>query len=560
MSNDGGAFLTGAAPNGGVPESGARLRESMARLRVVLDSARLGLWECDVGSASLRLDRRAGKVLGGAPARQWVKLTGTHLHNHTWAAWLTQVHPDDRATLEACLAAARAGRRCEAEYRVRYPDGNWVWVAQRGAVVAVDPVSHQPRRIAGIVQDITGYRDAEATLARELAERGTALRESERRFERLVQGVKDIAIFMLDPQGRVISWNAGAQHIKGYRAEEIIGRPYACFYTEEDRAAGVPEQALAIAAQTGHYEAEGWRRRRDGSRFWASVGIDAIADDDGRPAGFAKITRDITVRRELQHQLLQAQKMEAVGQLTGGIAHDFNNLLQAVAGNLELARGAVAKDEMGRADRLIAAALRAIGRGAHMTAQLLAFSRRQVLHAERSRVSDIADDMADLLRRAGGNAVQVVISAEPELWSCRIDPGQFQSALLNLVLNARDAMPQGGTVTIAMTNIHLDAAAAAPLELAVGEYVRVAVTDTGIGMSPEVLAHAFEPFFTTQDVGKGSGLGLPQVFGFTKQSGGSLSVHSVPGQGTTLALLFPRDADPEPSGADQAGARRRGEG
>ena len=533
----------------------------MARLRLVLNSARLGLWEYDVGGACLRLDHRAGKVLGGAPARQWVKLTGTQLPNPKWAAWLAQqVHPDDRITLEACLAAACAGRPCAAEYRVRHPDGSWVWVVQRGAVVEVDPVSRQPRRIAGIIQDITAYRDAEATLTRELAERDAALRESERLFERLVQGVTDFAIFMLDPQGRVISWNSGAERIKGYRAEEIIGRSYTCFYTEEDLAAGVPERALAVAAQTGHYEAEGWRRRRDGSLFWASVVIDAIVDDDGRPAGFAKITRDVTARRDMERQLMQAQKMEAVGQLTGSIAHDFNNLLQAVAGNLETARAAATSNDIARTDRLIGNALRAISRGAHMTSQLLTFSRRQVLHAVRSRVSDIAEDMADLLHRGGGDAVRVVLTAEPGLWSCRIDPGQFQSALLNLVLNARDAMPRGGTVTIAMSNMSLDAKAAAALELAAGEYVRVAVTDTGVGMSPEIIAHAFEPFFTTKEVGKGSGLGLPQVFGFTKQSGGSLSVHSVPGLGTTLALFFPRAPDPPSAGANQAGAPAGGEG
>ena len=175
--------------------------------------------------------------------------------------------------------------------------------------------------------------------------------------------------------------------------------------------------------------------------------------------------------------------MEAVGQLTGGIAHDFNNLLQAVSSNLELARITMAQGGAARTDRLIANALRAIRRGAHLTTQLLAFSRRQVLHAERCRVSDVAHDMAELLRRGAGDAVQVVVSAAPDLWSCRIDPGQLQSALLNLVLNARDAIPPGGTVTIAMDNARLDGAAAAALDLPAGDYVRVMVADTGTGMS-----------------------------------------------------------------------------
>ncbi len=509
------------------------------RLRRVLKGARLGLWEYDVASAALRLDPSAGRLLGGAPARQWLKLP----HGTAWAAWLTKVHPADRRVLDAFLAAFQAGQRCEAEYRVRHPAGDWTWVAHRGDVISTDPAG-RPRRMAGIVQDITAYRTAEAALASELVERGTALRDSERRFERLVQGVTDFAIFMLDPQGRITTWNSGARRIKGYEAEEILGRSYACFYTDEDRANGLPQRALAIALREGHYEAEGWRLRRDGSRFWASVVIDAIADDAGQPAGFAKITRDITAPREMQRQLMQAQKMEAVGQLTGGIAHDFNNLLQAVSSNLELARITMAQGGAARTDRLIANALRAIRRGAHLTTQLLAFSRRQVLHAERCRVSDVAHDMAELLRRGAGDAVQVVVSAAPDLWSCRIDPGQLQSALLNLVLNARDATPPGGTVTIAMDNARLDGAAAAALDLPAGDYVRVMVADTGTGMSPETLAQAFEPFFTTKQVGKGSGLGLPQVLGFTKQSGGSVSVHSVPGQGTTLSSFFPRDGEP----------------
>jgi len=371
------------------------------------------------------------------------------------------------------------------------------------------------------------------------------LRDSERQFERLVQGVTDYAIFMLDARGRVVSWNAGAERINGYAAAEIIGRSFECFFTEEDRAAGMPARVLAEAALVGRHECEGWRLRRGGTRFWASAVLDAITEADGTVVGFAKITRDITARRDLQRQLMQAQKMEAIGQLTGGIAHDFNNLLQAVASNLELARAAAAQGSVLRTDRLIGNALRAIGRAGHLTSQLLAFSRQQVLRAERCRVSDIAADMPDLLHRANGESVRVETRAEPELWSCRIDPGQFESALLNLVLNARDAMPHGGAVSVTMANARLGEVEASGFDLAPGDYVRVDVTDTGSGMSPEVLSHAFEPFFTTKNIGKGSGLGLSQVLGFTKQSGGSLAVDSAPGRGTTVSLLFPRDPEPE---------------
>ena len=382
----------------------ARLRERTARLRTALDGARLGLWEWDTAGRALLLDRRASEMLGGA-AHRWVTL-----HGEQPAGWLARVHPDDRAALCARLHAAEAGPRWQAEYRVRRQDGGWIWLAQRGAAVSSDPATGRPLRIAGILQDITAHRAAEATLERQLAERGAALRASERRFERLVQSVTDCAIFMLDMQGRVTSWNAGAQRIKGYAEREILGRSYGCFYSDEDRAAGLPEQALATAMREGRYEAEGWRLRQDGTRFWASVVIEQIADDAGAPAGFAKITRDVTARREMQRRLAQAQKMEAVGQLTGGIAHDFNNLLQAVSGNLELARSAVAQGGTARADRLIGNAQRAIDRGGRLTAQLLAFSRRQVLHAERCLTSDLARDMADLLARAGGDRGPVVTS------------------------------------------------------------------------------------------------------------------------------------------------------
>jgi len=456
--------------------------------------------------------------------------------------WSALPHAREQARIAVACAAGGATVRIETELGLA--DGQALPIE-----LSIVPLRDAAGRVSGLVvaaTDLSARRHTEAMLARQAVERSAALAESERRFERLIQGVTDYAIIMLDPRGRVVSWNAGAARINGYAAEEILGRSFECFYTEEDRAAGLPARNLAEAARVGRSESEGWRLRRDGSRFWAVAVVDAITDEEGRPAGFAKITRDITARREMHRQLMQAQKMEAIGQLTGGIAHDFNNLLQAVSSNLELARTAVAQDSALRADRLIGNALRSIGRAGRLTSQLLAFSRRQILRAERSRVSDVVADMPDLLHRASGVAVRVETRADPALWSCRIDPGEFESALLNLMLNAHDAMPQGGTVTVSMTNARLGAVEAKALELAPGDYVRVDVADTGTGMSPEILAHAFEPFFTTKEVGRGSGLGLSQVLGFTKQSGGSLVVDSRPGRGTTVSLLFPRDDGPEP--------------
>ncbi len=493
----------------------------------------------------LQLNRAARRVCPSDGAG----LRGVALADAPWWSAL----PKARARVGAAVVRAAGGAASRIGTEIELPNGRIVPIA-----LSLAPLCDARGRTTLLVASATdlGARQRARTrlrtalqAARQVGESVAALHESERQFERLVQGITDYALFMLDPAGRVSSWNAGAARIKGYGAGQILGRSFECFFTEEDRAAGVPAHALAEAARTGRSESEGWRVRRDGTRFWANGVVDAIRDDTGKLVGFAKITRDITERREMDRWVAQAQKMDAIGQLTGGIAHDFNNLLQAVSGNLELARSVVAQGGTARTDRLIGNAQRVIARAGRLTSQLLAFSRRQILHAEHSRVSDLAADMIDLLDRAGGEGVQVLVGAEPGLWSCRIDPGQFESALLNLVQNARDAMPRGGNVSISMENVRLEGAEAKQLELAPGEYVRVEVADPGIGMPPEILAHAFEPFFTTKEIGKGSGLGLPQVMGFTKQSGGSMAVRTAPGQSTTVSLLFPRDPEPDPSEA-----------
>jgi PAS domain S-box-containing protein len=483
---------------------------------------------------SIRQASRAALGLVGLDA---VAVRGYHLAELGW--WVPQ--PQAGEWVHAAVARAAQGEGSRISVEIRLANGRVVPVS-----LGVEPLRDAEGTVSGLLALGSDAGERRRAVAR-LRERTLCLRDIERRFERLVQGVTDYAIFMLDREGRVSSWNSGAARIKGYAAEQILGRSFECFFTEEDRAAGVPARALAEAAHTGRYESEGWRVRGDGTRFWASAVLDAIVGDGDELLGFAKITRDITERREMERRLAQAQKMEAIGQLTGGIAHDFNNLLQAVSSNLELARAAATQGSTARTERLIGNALRAIDRGGRLTGQLLAFSRRQILHAERVLLPDLVADMADLLHGAASDSVVVETRAAPELWSCRIDPAQFESALLNLVLNARDAMPRGGLVSISMANAQFAAAEAGALELPAGDYVRIEVADTGAGMSPEILARASEPFFTTKEVGKGSGLGLPQVIGFTRQSGGAVRLESLPGRGTTATLLFPRDADPEPA-------------
>lgn len=369
----------------------------------------------------------------------------------------------------------------------------------------------------------------------------------ERAFERLVQSVVDYAIFMLDIEGRVATWNAGAARIKGYAADDILGEHFSRFYTDEDRAAGAPWRALRSAAEHGQFLAEGWRLRKDGSRFWASVVIDPIHDDDGRLIGFAKVTRDLTERRAAEEelarsreQLFQAQKMEAVGQLTGGLAHDFNNLLTGITGSLDLLKRRMGQGRIADLDRYISTAQAAAARAASLTHRLLAFARRQTLDAKPVNANALVAGMEELIRRTMGPAVMVEAKLGKRLWSALCDPNQLESAILNLCINARDAMPTGGRVTIETTNTALDDQRGRAVDLAAGDYVAICVTDTGSGMTPDVVARAFDPFFTTKPIGSGTGLGLSMIYGFAKQSHGAVVIESQVGVGTTVKIYLPR--------------------
>jgi PAS domain S-box-containing protein len=363
---------------------------------------------------------------------------------------------------------------------------------------------------------------------------------AEQHFKRLVQGVTDYAIFMLDPDGHVRSWNAGAERIKGYAPGDIIGEHFSRFYTTEDFEAGVPKRALETARATGRYEAEGWRVRKDGSRFWASVVLDAIHDEEGTLLGFAKITRDMTEKRETQlrleesrEQLFRAQKMEALGQLTGGLAHDFNNLLTAILGACELAIRNMGDAEKVR--RMLEGVRSSAQRGAGLTKQLLAFARAQPLEIRQIDLKQFFSDVTTLIRPSLRSDIEVVTEISDQLWPIDADAGALELAILNLAFNARDAMKGGGTLKISTQNVVLNGE---PEGLR-GEHVALKVSDTGEGMSPAVMERVFEPFFTTKNFGEGTGLGLSQVFGFAKQIGGAVMAESQPGQGATFTLYLP---------------------
>ena len=469
-----------------------------------------------------------GHVASWNPGAQRFKgYTADEIIGRSFSTFYTE---EDRAAgLPArALRIATAEGRFEAEgWRVR-KDGTRFWTH-----VVIDPVFAEDGSILGF-----------AKITRDISEKklaDDALRKAEQRFRLLIQGVRDYAIYMLDPEGRVTNWNAGAEAIKGYTAEEIIGRHFSQFYTPEDRDRGEPQRALATALREGKFQGEAQRMRKNGERFWANVLIDPIHDDLGELIGFAKITRDITERRRAEEELErsrealnQAQKIEALGRLTGGVAHDFNNLLTVIRASAELLQ----RPGLGEEKRLryTQAIVDTANRAALLTTQLLAFARRQPLSPEIFDVGVRLRGMQHIMKTTVGSAIALELRLPETPSLVDTDPSQFETAVLNMVINARDAMPAGGAITL---SVRASEPAPSQGEDAAG-FVAIDIADTGTGMSAETTAQIFEPFFTTKAVGKGTGLGLSQVYGFAKQSGGEVEVHSVLGEGTRFTLCLPR--------------------
>ena len=527
------------------------MRQQCAQLLMINDppvleslSAKYELLVASISDYAIYMLDTGGRIISWNAGAQRIngcserEALGTHFSRfHT--------QEDCRAGLpQQALATALREGRYEAEiWRVR-KDGTRFW-----ASVVIDPIyTHEGEHV--------GY----ANITRDITERKRtteALRESEQSFRLLVQGVIDYAIYMLSPEGLITNWNLGAERIKGYAPEEVLGTHYRRFFTEQDRAAGVPERALEIAKREGRYESEGWRVRKDGTQFWAHAVIDALYDDDGELLGFAKVTRDNTAQRQAQESLeqaraalFQAQKMESIGQLTGGVAHDFNNLLAVISNGVDILRTAPPE---GAGARVLDSMRRAVERGAALTQQLLAFARQQPLAPRVQQLNRLVSGFEGLLRRAAGPLMRFEMDLDPQLRQASIDDARFEAALLNLVVNARDAMPDGGTLEIITRNVTLAASQAG--ELPAGDYVRVSVTDTGSGMSEEVRQRAFEPFYTTKEVGKGTGLGLSQVYGFIAQSGGAVTIDTKLGKGTSVNLYLPALEGSLPEAPAPRGAR-----
>ena len=473
------------------------------------------------------LDTRGYVVSWNAGAQRFKGYVAREIIGRHFSEFYTA---EDRASgvpERALRTALEHGKFEDEGWRVR-KDGTCFW-----ASVVIDPIHDSSGELVGF-----------AKITRDISERKAAqeeLRKSEQQFRLLVQGVTDYAIYLLSPAGEITSWNAGAARIKGYQQHEIVGQHFSRFYTEEDRAKGIPALTLALSARDGRAELEGWRVRKDGSRFWANVVVDAIRDESGTLIGFAKVTRDITERKEAaaaleraNAALFQSQKMEAIGQLTGGVAHDFNNLLAVISNGLQVLN---AQSRTHLDTRMLDTMQRAVDRGASLTQQLLSFARQQPLKAELHDVNALIRAFEPVLHRAGQDSIRLEVELTLGRTTVSLDGARFEAALLNLVVNARDAMPEGGSIVIRTERRELTAGEVGGL--AAGSYIRTAVSDTGTGMPPEVVARAFEPFFTTKELGKGTGLGLSQVYGFITQSGGEVVIRSVAGEGTTIDIYLP---------------------
>nr|WP_180204664.1 PAS domain-containing sensor histidine kinase [Pseudomonas sp. SbOxS1]NYU04658.1 PAS domain S-box protein [Pseudomonas sp. SbOxS1] len=490
------------------------------RLRLLIDAV--------VDYAIYMIDPDGIVTSWNAGARRFKGYEETEILGQHFSRFYTE--EDRRAGLpqRALDTAMREGRFEGEGWRVR-KDGTHFWCH-----VVIDPIYDPAGTLLGfakITRDLTDRKMAEETL-----------KQSEQQFRLLVQSVTDYAIYMLAPDGRVTNWNLGAQRIKGYLPEEVIGRHFSMFYTPEDQAAGLPNRALETAKREGRFENKGWRVRKDGTRFLAHVVVDPIWGDTGTLLGFAKITRDITEATQAQQALeqtrealFQAQKMQAIGQLSGGIAHDFNNLLTVILGNLEIVRKRLADDP--KIIRLLDNATQGALRGVSLTQRMLAFARKQELKSEPVELPVLVQGISGLLRSSLGPAVALETLFPAQLEPVLADVNQLELAVLNLATNARDAMPNGGKIVIsACAETVADQSRSPALK---GRYVCLSITDTGEGMDEATLASAMDPFFTTKGLGKGTGLGLSMVHGFIEQLGGRFILKSQKNQGTTAELWLP---------------------
>ncbi|HEX6928259.1 MAG TPA: PAS domain S-box protein, partial [Gammaproteobacteria bacterium] len=473
-------------------EAEQRMRQSEERFRMVARATADTIWDWNLETRKIWWNEGIRTVFGyNADNREADP-----------EAFEERIHPEDR---EHVLQRAREAlhddsREWFSENRFRRADGSYATVSVRGYIVRD---SHgKAVRMVGGMNDISDAREREHRLAEQAA---------------LLDKAQD-AIIASDPESRITYWNKSAERLYGWTAGEVMGRDKRALLEDQ------PEKfdaGLRQVMQKGEWAGELRQKREDGSVFSVEAAMSLVTDDAGNPTRILCVNTDITDRLALEEQLRQAQRLEAVGQLTGGIAHDFNNLLTVILGNAEFLIDRLASEPS--LQQMAAMTRDAAARGAELTHRLLAFARRQPLEPKAVDVNALVRRMHGLLRRAVPEDIDIRISGEPDLWHAFVDPAQLESVLLNLGINAKDAMPQGGKLTIRTENMDLlGENAARCINIAPGCYVLLSVTDTGTGIAPEVIDRVFDPFFTTKEQGKGSGLGLSMAYGFARQSGGDI--------------------------------------
>ncbi|MEJ8854080.1 PAS domain S-box protein [Variovorax robiniae] len=496
----------------------ATLRQSEARFRVLARAMSNQVW---TATADGRLDWASESMSA---------YSGLSLEDLLGDGWSRIVHPDDLPRAWSWRQALATRTAYENEARLRRHDGTWRWHLSRVQPADESDGLDPSVRWVGINTDIDDQKSAQHRLAQSVAERT-------RDRDRLWQLSADIML-MADARGRIVAVNPAWQALLGWREAQLLGRPFLRLLHPGDVATAVAELRRLRAGRTNsrleHSHMENRVRHLDGS--YRIVSWTAVPDAQLLHA----VGRDVTALRESEARLRQSQKMEAIGQLTGGIAHDFNNLLQGITGPIELMRRRMALGRTEGMERYMDAAAQSARRAASLIQRLLAFSRRQTLDPRPMNVNELIESMDELLRRTLGEQVRLSITPDAATGAAFGDAAQLESAILNLAINARDAMPYGGELRIGTSAVLLDEAQAQRLDLAPGRYCTISVADSGAGMTPEVLAKAFDPFFTTKPIGQGTGLGLSMVYGFAQQSHGLVQIQSQPGVGTTVTLYLPR--------------------
>jgi len=484
------------------------LRRSRERLALALEGGQLGSYTWDLRTGTIVWDERHAELFGVALA----DFAGTY------AAFRERVHPADLPRVEAAVERSRRDRSLyDCEFRARDASGGWRWIAARGRF-AYDPQTGEALRMSGVVADIDDRKRTEADL--EL--RSRAIENSLNGFD------------VVGADGRFVYVNQAYLRMWGYDDLADVQRTVPADHCADPL---IPARIIAALEADGEVELEFTARRKDGSTFEAWMVAQRTTDSEGRPL-YMGTSIDISDRKNLEAQLLQAQKMEAVGQLAGGVAHDFNNLLQVINGYAEMALEGLPEHDP--AHPCVREVVQAGGRAARLVAQLLAFSRRQVIDPADLDLNDVVAGMLDLVRRSLGERIAVEWLPGHQLGTVRADRVQVEQVLMNLCINARDAMPEGGRLTIETENVRLDGEYCRHETWAQpGRYVLLSVTDSGLGMSEAVLQHIWEPFFTTKEPGKGTGLGLSTVYGIVRQHDGLVHVYSEPDQGTTVKIYLP---------------------